>query len=126
MFSPPLRKGLRITLILVLVGVAWRFIGAAIDPELKSWALVAVAPIAGYFRYRRETGGVALPPAAMMWLGGGMVLFWIVSIASGGLQITSRVDWLYAAFIVAIPAFLLIMGIWSYRRQRGSASSSSI
>ena len=118
MFSSPLRKALQITLILVLVGVAWRFIGAAIDPELGTWGLVAVAPIAGYFRYRRETGGVALPPVAMMLLGGGMVLFWIVFIVSGRLPITSRVDWLYAALIVAIPAFLLIMGMWSYRRQR--------
>lgn len=124
MVSPPLRKALWSTFGVALFGLAWRFIGAAIDPELGTWGLVAVAPIAGYFRYRRETGGVALSPVAMMWLGGGGVLFWIVVIASGGLQVTSRVDWLYVAFIVALPIFLLGMGIRYYRRLGSTRSTT--
>ena len=124
MFSPPLRKALWSTLRVALFGIAWRFIGAAIDPELRTWAVVAIAPLAGLVTYRRETGRDPIPPVAMVSLGGGGLLFWIVAIASGRLPITSRVDWLYVAFIVAIPAFLLIMGTWSYRRRRSSAATN--
>lgn len=116
MISAPVRKALWTTLVVVLFGVAWRFLGAAVDPGLGSWAVVAIAPLVGLFIYRRETGQVPIPPVAMVVLGGGLLLFWILSIALGRLPITSRVDWLYAAFIVAIPAFLLFSGVRSYRR----------
>lgn len=115
--SIPIRRALTATAAFAGVGLAYRFIGGAIDPDLKSWALVVISPLFGLSAYIQATGRDAYPPWLMIGLGIGALLVYGVEWTTGGIPVTLG-EWAAWAFIISIPIALLALGIRKLRRSR--------
>ncbi len=115
--SIPIRRALTATAIFAGGGLAYRLIGGAIDPGMKSWVLVMISPLFGLLAYRQATGRDPHPPKLTIGLGVGALLVYGTGWATGGIPATPA-DWAWWAFILAFPIALVVMGIRKLRRNR--------
>ncbi len=117
-FRTPLGVAIRMTLYFAAFGVVVRYVWGAFDPEMHSWALVKASPLVGGFVYLQASGRTR----ALAWtcVAGGLaaLAFWAVAIGTGGLAVTSGIDWTFVAIIVAIPVYLTLFGLYLLRRLR--------
>jgi len=113
----PLRQALISTTIFTIFAVATRLIWGAVDPEMRSWSLVAVAPWAGLYTYLQASGRLMTIANMLVALGIGGFLFWSAILISGRWP-TTREDLPYIVAILAFPAVALGLGLFQRHRLR--------
>jgi hypothetical protein len=101
---------------MVVVGLAVRFLWGAQDPAMRTWGLVAAAPLMGAFAYFQAAARPRHVALGMMTLGLGAMVFWIVMLVIGGMPATGPIDFLFIAFILALPVAAIILGWLQLRR----------
>ncbi|MBW7933804.1 MAG: hypothetical protein H3C62_09385 [Gemmatimonadaceae bacterium] len=109
---------------MALFGLAYRFIMGALDPEMRSWALVEVAPLIGLFVYLQLTRRLEMVAVLLMSLGLGALVFWTFILATGAMPITSRADYFYIAVIFAFPAVCVWFGWQQWRKAKALTSAN--
>ncbi len=114
----PLRGALRTTAFMIAVGVAYRYVGAAIDPGLQTWGIVAAAPLVGLTTYLQVSGKNSLLAALFFCLGIGALVFWTLGVTSGRMPIASRSDAFYATLVFAFPVVAIGLAVWTWRKRR--------
>jgi hypothetical protein len=100
---------------MILVGLAYRIISGAFDPEGRSWAVVMAAPLAGLFIYLHLSRRESLLAALLIGVGLGALVFWSLILAWGGLPITGGADYLVIAFILSFPVACVWLGWRQWR-----------
>ena len=118
----PIQQGLLGTAWFASVGLLFRFGYGALDPEFKSWALVAIAPLFGLSRYVQATGRNPLPPELMIAVGYVALLVYVRGFMRDGLPGPPG-EWLLWGLIVALPLVLIIWGVIKIRRRGDSAQA---
>jgi len=119
----PIRQGLVATLWFAAVGLAFRFGYGAIDPEARTWAVVAIAPLFGLARYVHATGRNPFPPELMIAIGYVGVLVYARGFVRDGLPGPFG-EWVLWGLIIALPVGLLVWGILKIRH-RGAPPQST-
>jgi hypothetical protein len=122
----PLRRALQVTVGMVVVGLAVRYFWGASAPEMRTWKLVAAAPLMGAFAYFQAVAHPRHVAIGMITLGLGATAFWIVTLFLGGLAITGPVDIVVIAFILALPAGAFTLGWGQLRKTATRALDSNL
>jgi hypothetical protein len=124
----PIQQGVVATLWFAFVGVLFRFGYSALDPESRSWAIVAIAPLFGLAGYVRATGRNPLPPELMIALGYVAILVYVRGFLRDGLP-GPLGDWILWGLIVTLPVTLIVWGVIKIRQRSatdGSAGTSPV
>lgn len=120
----PLQQALRATLTFVLVAVVLRLIWGAIDPEMRDWSIVAVAPLSGLYTYLYASGRHRTIAVLLVALGvGGLLLF--SGILLSDWWPTTRGDVPYVIVVFAFPVFAIGLGLQQLRQRRRSDATPS-
>ena len=109
---------------MALIGLAVRYIGGALDPDFHTWAYVLLAPLLGVITFLQASGRTSILAALLFGLGVGGLVFWIAVLTSGRLPITGRMDYVYVAFILAIPLVCVALAVRLWRRPRAASSDA--
>lgn len=115
-FRTPLLQAVWSTGMMAIFGVLYRVIGGAFDPEMRSWALVAAAPLVGLLVYLQRAGRDSAVAVLLLALGIGGLLFWTFVLATGALPITGQGDLVYIAIILAFPIGCIWVGWRQWRK----------
>jgi hypothetical protein len=119
----PIQQGFVATLWFAAVGLLFRFGYGAIDPEGRTWAVVAIAPLFGLARYVHATGRNPFPPELMIAIGYIGALVYARGFVRDGLP-GPLGEWVLWGLIVALPLGLMGWGIIKIR-QRGAPPPST-
>ncbi|MDP1860089.1 MAG: hypothetical protein Q8K82_15545 [Gemmatimonadaceae bacterium] len=119
-FNTPLLQAVWSTGVMAFVGLLYRFIGGAFDPEMRSWAVVAAAPLVGLLVYLQRTRRDSMVAALLLALGLGGLLFWTVVLATGAVPITGQGDFFFIALIFAFPLGCTWLGWRQWRKVRSA------
>lgn len=114
----PLRQALRSTAVMAVFGLAYRYIGGAIDEGLRTWAIVGVSPLAGIFTYLESSGRRRLFAKAVIGLGVAGLLFWTWALRWGSLKAPEPSEYGYVALIFLFPLVAVALGWRMLRRER--------
>lgn len=124
-FQSPVHQALwSAGLIVVFALVVW-LIWGVVDPEMRSWSLLGLAPVMGLFTYLQATGRHRLIAISLMGIGLGGLLFWAIVLISGAKPITGRADYAYIAFILLVPVGCFALGWMMLRRLRPRSPSAT-
>ena len=124
-FQSPVHQALWSTGLMVIFGLAVRFVWGAIDPDMRKWTFVTLAPLLGVFTYLQATGRLRLIAVGLVGLGLGGLLFWTLILAWGGMPITGQADYVYIAIIFAFPLACVGLGWWQLRKLEAAARALS-
>jgi len=119
----PIQQGVVTTLSFAAVGLLFRFGYGAIDPETRSWAVVAIAPLFGLARYVHATDRNPFPPELMIAIGYIGVLVYARGFVRDGLP-GPLSEWLLWGLIVALPLGLMVWGIITVRHRDAPPQST--
>jgi len=117
----PLRQAVVATVVFAVLGVAMRYIGGAIDPDMRSWGMVALSPVSGLYTYRNASGRHRAIANLFVALGVFGLVFWVAMVLSGRLPAT-REDIPSLLVVFAFPVAALVLGL---RRSRSVSRGQS-
>lgn len=114
-----------------LVGTLWfggvmtlfRLGYGSLDPEFRTWAPVALAPLFGLSRYVAATGRNPFPPELMIAIGYIALLVYAKGFVKDGLP-GPLADWILWGIIVALPVALIVWGVVKIRRREALSVTS--
>ena len=123
--SSPLRQALVSTGIFAVIAVVIRLAWGAVDPEMRSWSLLAAAPIVGLQTYLNASGRVTAMANMLVVLGiSGLLLFTAVLLFDW--WSTTRADVPYVIAVLAFPALSLGLGLYQRRQLRRTSQSPPV
>lgn len=122
--SSPLRQALRATMAFALAAVVIRLMWGAFDPEVRSYSLVALAPLGGLLAYLYESGRRSAIATLLIGIGIGGLIFWTWMLRSNRWPTTPE-DLPYVIVVFAFPAAALGMGLYQRRQLRRTHQSPS-
>jgi hypothetical protein len=119
----PIQQSVVTTMAFVAVGLLFRFGYGAIDPEARSWGVVAIAPLFGLARYVHATDRSPFPPELMIAIGYIGILVCARGFVRDGLP-GPLGEWILWGLIVAVPLGLMVWGIIMVRRRDAAPQST--
>jgi hypothetical protein len=119
----PIQQGLVATLWFGGVMALFRIGYGAFDPEFRTWAPVAIAPLFGLSRYVSATGRNPFPPELMIAIGYVALLVYAKVFVKDGLP-GPLGEWILWGLIVALPVAVIVWGVVKIRR-RGTLPASN-
>jgi hypothetical protein len=121
----PLRRAVQATAVMTAFGLFTRFVLGAADPAMRTWTLVAVAPLLGAFVFFQAAGQPRHVAIGMITLGLGATAFWTVILILGGIRVTGPIDYGFVAFILALPLAITVLGLLQLRKTATGAPNGS-
>lgn len=118
----PVGRALASAAIFAAFGVAVRFVWGAFDPEMRSWSMVAAAPLMGLVTYLQAVGKPRQLGRFFVGFGILGILFWTVAIAIGTLPVEARIDWFWVAIIYAFPTACIVLGFRELRKSTANTA----
>jgi hypothetical protein len=122
--SSPLRQALIATGKIAVLGVIIRYVWGAYDPEMRTWAFAAAAPVAGLHTYLQASGRLGALATMLIAMGIGGLLLWTAVLLFGWIP-TTRGDIPYVIGVFAFPAGALALGLYQRRQLRSARQTST-
>lgn len=120
----PLQQALQSTLTFAVVALVIRLVWGAVDPEMRNWSLLAVAPLSGLHTFLYASGRLRAIATLLIAFGIGGLVLW-TTVLVGNWWPTTRQDVPYVVLVFAFPVVALGLGLAQLRKLRQEPQSPS-